>query len=190
MPPNIILVGYRCTGKTTVGRLLAQRLGWPFADVDDHIEASAGRSVADIFAAEGEAGFRAREAAALEELSARVGCVIATGGGAVLREANRRLLKARGFVVWLTASPEALWVRLCADPTTAARRPNLTAAGGEEEVRALVSARHPLYQEVADFVSHTDALSPEAIADAILTAWNGGPTSRSSSGACSSSPSG
>jgi shikimate kinase len=190
MPQNIILVGPRCTGKTTAGRLLAARLGWPFADVDDRIEAAAGQSIADIFATEGEAGFRTREAAALEELCARSGCVIATGGGAILRETNRRLMKARGFVVWLTAAPETLWHRLRADPATAARRPNLTPAGGEDEVKALLAAREPLYREVADFVSPTDALSPEAVADAILTAWIGNSTSRSPSGACSSSPSG
>lgn len=188
MPHNIILVGYRGTGKTTVGRLLAQRLGRPFADADDRIEAVAGRSVADIFAAEGEAGFRDREAAALAELCAQSGCVIATGGGAVLREANRRLLAASGFVVWLTASPDTLWERLRADPTTAARRPNLTATGGRAEVTALVAAREPLYREVADFVSIGDAPSPDALADAILTAWNGGSTSPPSSGACGSSP--
>jgi shikimate kinase len=178
-PPNIILIGARCTGKTTVGRLLAERLGWPFADADEHLEATAGRSVAEIFASEGEAGFRLREALALEELCARVGYVIATGGGAVLREANRRLLQTCGFVVWLAAPPEALWARLRTDPNTTARRPNLTAAGGEDEVKALVAAREPLYREIADFVSPTDTQSPEAVAAAILTAWNGGPTSRS-----------
>jgi shikimate kinase len=190
MPDNIILVGYRGTGKTTVGRLLADRLGWPFADVDDRVEAVAGRSVADIFAAEGEAGFRAREAAAIADLAARTGCVIATGGGAVLREANRQLLRARGFVVWLTAPPAVLWARLRADPATAARRPNLTAAGGEDEVKALVAAREPIYREVAHFATPTDALSPEAVATAILTAWNPGCTSPSSPGACSSPSSG
>jgi shikimate kinase len=190
MPHNIILVGSRCTGKTTVGRLLAERLGWPFADVDDHVEAAAGRTVTDIFAAEGEPGFRAREAAALEALAARTGWVIATGGGAVLRETNRRVLKTRGFVVWLTAAPETLWERLRCDPATASRRPNLTATGGADEVKALAAARAPLYREIADFVGPTDALSPEAVAAAILTAWTSGPTSPSSSGACSSPPSG
>ena len=190
MPHHIILVGYRGSGKTTVGRLLADRLGRPFADADDFIESGAGKSIADIFVAEGEAGFRDREAAALADLCARSGWVIATGGGAVLREANRRLLKASGFVVWLTAAPETLWERLQADPTTAARRPNLTAAGGRAEVQALAAAREPLYREVADFVSIGDAPSPDALADAILTAWNGGSTSPPSSGACSPSPSG
>jgi shikimate kinase len=183
MPPNIILVGYRCTGKTTVGRLLADRLGWTFADADERVEAVAGKSIAEIFASEGEQSFRDRESAALAELCARPRCVIATGGGAVLREHNRQLLKSGGFVAWLTASPEAIWSRLQVDPTTAARRPNLTATGGLDEVRALVAAREPLYRETTDFNVASDALSPEAVADAILAAWNGGSTSRPSSGA-------
>lgn len=187
----LALVGARGTGKTTVGRLLAARLGWDFADVDDRVEAGAGKSVADIFATEGEAGFRDREAAALAELCARERCVVATGGGAVVRESNRPLVTGAGFVVWLTAAPEVLWARLCADPATAARRPNLTAAGGEAEVRALVAAREPLYRALADFALDTAALSPEAAADAILTAWIGShKTSPCSSGARSSSPSG
>jgi shikimate kinase len=190
MPSHIILVGPRCTGKTTTGRLLAARLGLAFADVDDRIEAVAGKSIAEIFAHEGEAGFRDREAAALAELCALPAGVIATGGGAVLREANRRLLKSAGFVAWLTGAPEVLAARLEADPATAGRRPNLTALGGRDEVRALLAAREPLYREVAHIAVATDSLSPEAVASAILTAWNGGSTSPSSSGACSSSPSG
>jgi shikimate kinase len=182
-PSNIILIGYRCTGKTTVGRLLAKRLGWSFADADDLVEARAGKSIAEIFATEGEGRFRDREAAAIAELCAGPTCVIATGGGAVMREATQLLLRASGFVVWLTAAPETVWARLVTDPTTSARRPNLTATGGEQEVRALIAAREPIYRETADFAVASDALSPEAVADAILVAWNGGSTSRPSSGA-------
>jgi shikimate kinase len=183
MPPNIILIGYRGAGKTTVGHYLANRLGWTFADADDLIEAVAGQSIAEIFASEGEPGFRDREAAALAELCARPACVIATGGGAILREANRLLLRKSGFVVWLTAAPETVWSRLVTDPTTAGRRPNLTPTGGFEEVRTLIAARAPLYRETADFAIASDSLSPETVADAILMAWNGGSTSRPSSGA-------
>ena len=174
MPPDrLILIGYRGSGKTTVGRLLAGRLGWDFADADDHIEAAAGKSITDIFASEGEAGFRDREASALGELCQKPRLVIATGGGAVLRPANRELLRASGFVVWLRVPPETAWVRLQTDPTTAARRPNLTAAGGIDEVRALLAAREPLYRETADLVVDADAPSPEAVAAAILSAWTG-----------------
>lgn len=187
---TIFLVGYRGTGKTTVGRLLANQLGWEFADADDHIEAAAGKSIADIFASEGEPGFRDREAAVLRELCGRDRLVLATGGGVILRPANRELLRAAGFVAWLTANPDTVWARLRGDPATAARRPNLTPAGGLEEVRALIAARGPLYAEVAHFVADADTPSPEAVASAILTAWNGGRTSRSASGASPSSSSG
>jgi shikimate kinase len=187
--PLLFLIGYRGTGKTTVGRLLADRLGWDFADADDHVEAAAGRSIADVFAAEGEPGFRDREAAALADLCRRDRHVVSTGGGVILRPANRDLLRSAGLVVWLTADPETIWTRLQTDPTTAARRPKLTAAGGVEEVRELLAAREPLYRETAALRIPTDALSPEAVADAILSSWTGGSTCRSSPGACSSSSS-
>lgn len=188
--PLLFLIGTRGTGKSTVGRALAARLGWAFADADERIEAAAGKSIADIFAAEGEAGFRDREAAVLAELAALKQHVVATGGGAVLRPANRDLLRNSGFVAWLTASPEAAFARLQADPTTAARRPNLTPAGGLEEVRSILTAREPHYRACAHFTIDTGVLSPEAAADAILTAWNGGSTSRPSCGPASPSCSG
>ena len=131
---RIFLIGYRGTGKTTVGRLLADRLGWAFADSDDHIEEGTGQSIADLFASEGEAGFRDREAAVLSDLATRERIVIATGGGTVLRPANREQLQSSGFVAWLAARPETVWGRLQCDPATGTRRPNLTTAGGIEEV--------------------------------------------------------
>jgi shikimate kinase len=189
-PPLLFLIGTRGTGKSTVGRVLAARLGWAFADADERIEAAAGMSIADIFAAEGEAGFRDREAAVLAELAGLTNHVVATGGGVVLRPANRELLRNSGFVAWLTASPEAAFARLQADPTTAARRPNLTPAGGLEEVRAVLAAREPHYRACAHFAIDTGVPSPEAVADAILTAWNGGSTSRPWCGPASPSCSG
>lgn len=167
----IFLVGYRGTGKSTVGRLLAGRLGWAFADADEYVEQVAGKSIREIFATEGEPAFRALEAHTIEQLSARTGYVIATGGGAILRESTRELLKARGFVAWLTAAPETVLGRLRTDPTTGERRPNLTALSSEDEVRALIAVREPLYREVADFAVATDTISPEGVSDAILAAW-------------------
>jgi shikimate kinase len=179
MPPSLLfLIGSRGTGKSTVGPVLARQLGWGFVDADERIEAAAGRTIADIFAVEGEAGFRDRESAALAELAQLANHVVATGGGVVLRPANRELLRASGFVAWLVASPEAAWERMRADTTTAARRPNLTSSGGLDEVRALIAAREPLYREVADFTVHTDGLSPEAVAAAILSAWETGGSTR------------
>lgn len=186
----IYLIGPRGSGKTTVGRALAARLGWAFADADDHIEAAAGATIAALFAAEGEAGFRDHESAALAELCGRADHVVATGGGAVLRPSNRDLLRASGFVVWLDVSPETAWARLQADPTTAARRPNLTAAGGLAEVRALITAREPLYRETAHLRLPADDPSPDAAAAAILRAWTGSPSFPPPSGAASPSSSG
>lgn len=189
-PPLIFLIGYRGTGKTTVGRVLAGRLGWAFVDADDRIEAAAGKSIRDIFAAEGEAGFRDREAATLADLCALRNHVVATGGGVVLRAENRERLRAAGFVAWLTADADTAFARLRGDPTTAARRPDLTPGGGLDEVRTLLAAREPLYRGCADFAADAAAPSPEAVAAAIFTAWNGGTTSRPSCGAASPSSSG
>ena len=166
----LFLVGARGTGKTTVGRAVAARLGFQFADADEVLEAAAGHTIAEIFRTEGEAGFRDREAATLAELTRRTDHVIATGGGVVLRESNRDHLR-NGFTVWLQASPEAAFTRMQTDPTTASRRPNLTASGGLEEMRALMAAREPHYRAVADFPLDTANLSPVEAADAIFTAW-------------------
>ncbi len=178
MTRHLYLVGYRGTGKTTIGRLVAAALGWPFVDLDERIEAVAGRSIAAIFADEGEAGFRDRESAALMEAAllplseAERGnqnqTVISTGGGIVLREENRRHLKSTGLVVWLRASAETIWARLQADATTAGRRPNLS-GGGLAEIIELLAVRERFYQQIADGSFDTDGRSPEALAATILT---------------------
>lgn len=176
---RVALVGLRCTGKTTVGRLLAARLGWNAADSDDHVEVLAGRailneakrqqdsarrSVAAIFLEDGEARFREWEADAIRDLCKQDKLVIATGGGAVLRPETRSLLSQSCFVVWLTASLETIGKRLTADPETLARRPSLTGAGVTDEVAAVLAAREPLYREVAHLVVATDGRSPDDIA--------------------------
>lgn len=170
-PPRIFLIGYRGTGKSTVGRSLARQLGWCFLDADTELETEAGISIARIFANEGEPGFRDRESAILEQMSERSEAVIATGGGVILRPANRERLRSHGFTVWLTASPETCWERMQTDPSTGQRRPNLTTTGGLEEVRTLLTYREPFYREVADAVFDTEADSPELLAAAILEAW-------------------
>jgi shikimate kinase len=170
LPSRLFLVGYRGTGKSTVGPLLAAALGWEFLDADDHIERAAGTTIADIFAAEGEAGFRDRESAVLAELCEQPGRVIATGGGMVLRPANREWLSTAGFVAWLTASPETVWQRMQTDPTTAARRPTLT-TGGFDEVANLMATRESLYRQVAHGTFPTEGRSPRDVAAAILAAW-------------------
>jgi shikimate kinase len=180
--PRLFLIGYRGTGKSTVGPLLAAALGWQFLDADEHVERLAGMTIAEIFAAEGEDGFRDLESAALAELCQGDGRVIATGGGVVLRPFNRELLSTAGYVAWLTAPPETVWQRTKSDPSTAARRPNLT-TGGIEEVANLMAARESLYRQTAHGTFPTAGRSPEGVAADILAAWEaaGGPSSPPSS---------
>jgi shikimate kinase len=170
VPPLIFLIGYRGSGKTTVGRLLADRLGWAFIDADALLEERHRQTIREIFAAEGEAGFRDKEAGLLTDLCSRANTVIATGGGIVLRTENRSRLKSSGFVVWLRAEPAELWERMQADPSTAARRPALS-VGGLAEVEQLLAVREPLYRACADAEIAVDRVSPEQAADAILAAW-------------------
>jgi shikimate kinase len=167
----IYLVGYRGSGKTTVGRLLARQIGWPFLDADDLLEAQAGRTVAEVFATEGESGFRERESAVLRDVATRRRHVIATGGGVVLRDENRRLLKATGFGVWLTGTAETCFQRFQDDPTTRDRRPALTSLPGLAEVERMLREREPLYREVAHLVVATENQSPEEVVSTILSAW-------------------
>jgi shikimate kinase len=171
MNERVYFIGPRGSGKSTVGRLLAGRLGWEFTDADEALEALAGQSIAEIFAAEGEAGFREREANLLRELAKRERHVIACGGGVVLRPASRQLLRATGHCVWLTGDPKTLCERLDCDPATATRRPALTGLPGPAEIERLLREREPLYREVAHLTVATDGRSPADVVSAILSAW-------------------
>jgi shikimate kinase len=165
-PRLVFLIGYRGTGKTAVARLLADKLGWRYTDADELLERHAGKTIAQIFADEGEAGFRDREAALLGTLAHGQNEVIATGGGVILRADNRASLRA-GKIVWLTAPAEVLWDRMQQDATTSHRRPNL-AQGGLAEVNALLGAREPLYAACADWSVDTTSKSAEEVAQAIF----------------------
>jgi shikimate kinase len=166
---NLFLIGYRCTGKTTVAKILAERMGWQWVDADKLLEERYGRSIRLIFAEEGEAGFREKEAAVLEQLCRCRNQIVATGGGVVLAAANRERLRAAGRVVWLTADAQTLWQRLQADTTTRERRPPL-AGGGLAEIQQLLELRKPLYQACADWSVDTADVSAEVVASRILTA--------------------
>ena len=166
-PLPLFLIGPRGSGKTTVARLLAGRLGWDWLDADDVLERRYGKSIRAIFAEEGEAGFRERESAVLADLCGRRRCVVAAGGGVVLREANRVLLRASGRVVWLTADAETLWRRMQADVTTPDRRPALS-VGGQAEVEEVLRVREPWYRECAHCTVRTEGRAPEAVADEVL----------------------
>ncbi|MBX7103425.1 MAG: shikimate kinase [Gemmataceae bacterium] len=159
MTARFFLVGPRCAGKTTVGRLLARRLQWDHVDTDDRVTQRAGRTVAELFDDVGEAGFRQLESDVLAEVAGRSQVVVSTGGGIVLAPANRHLLQTAGVTVWLTAPADVLHARMIADPATAAGRPTIT-----------IGDREPLYREVARFTLDTASLSPEEAVSAILAA--------------------
>ena len=163
----LVLIGYRGTGKTTVAELIAERLGAESWDADLEIERRAGCSIKQIFADCGESGFRDLEEQVIADLSAHPEGVLAVGGGAVLRAANR-LAMARGTVFWLTADAQTIFARVNADPTTSERRPNLTTASGLEEIETLLAAREPLYRECADYSLSTESQTPDAIAAEII----------------------
>jgi shikimate kinase len=170
---RIFLIGYRGTGKTTVARLLAHHLGWQWVDADDVLEQRAGMTIRQVFETEGEAGFRRRESAVLEELCGLRGHVIATGGGVILGATNRQRLKAAGRVVCLTADARTIRRRMENDRTTGERRPVLT-VGGLAEIKELLRAREPLYRTVADFSVDTTGRAPEEVANAIHKSLNQG----------------
>jgi shikimate kinase len=171
-PPNegpadrraLFLVGMMGAGKTTVGKRLARRLGWPFVDADRELEARLGVPVQTIFELEGEPGFRRREAALIDELTQRTDVVFATGGGAVLDAGNREALRTRGRVVYLRASVGDLWHRLRRDKV----RPLLRTADPRARIEELVARRDPLYREIAHLTIDTGRQPVEQVVDAIL----------------------
>lgn len=165
--PAVTLIGYRGTGKSTVADALAGRLGCDRHDADEELEAAVGMPIGAYIAARGEPAFRDEETRILARLLDRGG-VVATGGGVVIRPANRDLLRARGgTVVWLTAPVEVIRSRLAADPATALRRPALSGSDPLAEVEAVLRGREPLYRECADIVLDTALLSPAEVADRV-----------------------
>jgi len=164
----ITLIGYRGSGKSSVGAALAARLGWSCVDADAVLEERAGRTIREIFASDGEPFFRALECDVLADLLAGDKQVIAAGGGAILNAESRRRMREAGPVVWLKASPELLARRIAGDPTTTERRPNLTSLGTLAEVAEVLEKREPLYRETASLVIETDSLDIAQIVDRIL----------------------
>ncbi len=164
----VTLIGYRGTGKSTLAAPLARRLGWEWLDADVELERRAGRSIKDIFATDGEPEFRRLERELLAELLQHSRLILATGGGAILNAATRHDMQAAGPVIWLQASADTIERRLTTDPTTGQRRPNLTAAGGRDEIEHLLAIREPLYRECATIVVNSDAAAPEELVDQVL----------------------
>jgi shikimate kinase len=166
--PTISLIGYRGTGKTTVGRLLAERLGVELTDTDDLIVKRCGMDIAEFFCRAGEPAFRQLESQVVADLSDGKPRVVALGGGAVLSDANRAHIRSWGPVVWLQADPQTLARRLVGDPATTRQRPPLTAYGPQQEIAEVLAERLPLYASTCTHQIDTHGKSAQEIADWIV----------------------
>lgn len=165
---NIYLIGYRCTGKTTVGKALAQRVGWAFVDTDQAIVESVGTSITRMVVIHGWSFFREQERHALETVAAGERQIVATGGGIILDDRNVAIMKTSGRIVWLRAGRKTIEARMLADDSTAANRPSLTGQGLMEEITSVLSARSPLYEKAAELKIETDRETVETICDRII----------------------
>ena len=164
---NIFLVGFMGAGKSTVGKILADKTGYKFYDADSYIEEQAGTTITQIFADHGEPYFRDLESEATEELAKKENQVIATGGGVVQRDRNWDAMKKNGITVYLKATVETIWERIKDDTS----RPLLQVENPVDTARELLEKRTPMYEK-ADIVLDTDGLSPEVVAEEILSSIN------------------
>ena len=165
---NIVLIGFRGTGKSTVGKLLAKRLERDFVDSDKYIESSTGKTIKCIFEENGEEGFRRIEADTIAELSEVDNKVISAGGGAVLKEENVRNLKDNGFLVLLEATPEVIHNRIAQDKKTTQQRPSLTDKKPLDEIKHLIAKREHAYKNAADYTINSSYVSCEDIVTEII----------------------
>lgn len=161
---NIYLIGLMGAGKTTIGRQLAKALKLPFYDSDKAIEESTGVDIPTIFEFEGEDGFRDREQKMIQQLTQKKGIVLATGGGAILREQNRKLLKENGFIVYLQCSVERILERTRRD----SQRPLLQIENPKERLESLFAQREPLYLSCADYKIDTGVMQSKTVVNHIL----------------------
>ena len=165
---NLVMIGYRCTGKSTVGRRLAARLKMRFVDTDDLIEERQRTSVRDMVKARGWDYFRALEKQVIAGISTDDGLVIALGGGAVLDPQNVMAVKKNGLLIWLKADSKTLLRRMNEDSRTFSQRPTLTGWGASEEIEEVIATREPFYQRASEFCFDTSALDVEAVVEKIL----------------------
>jgi shikimate kinase len=165
---NVVLIGYRCAGKTVVGKRLADRLGRKFVDTDDLIEKSQGALIGDIVDSLGWDHLRAMERRMIEEVSNEDHLVISPGGGAVLQAENVTALKRNGLIIWLKADGETIRKRMEQDPRTFVRRPTLTGKGVLEELEEVMAYRESFYERTAEVELDTSSLDVEAAVEAVL----------------------
>jgi len=170
---NLFLIGFRCTGKSTVGKILAHRLKRQFADTDKMIINEQGRTIDEIVKQQGWNAFRLIESDLIKRICANTNQVVATGGGAVLAPHNVRLMQNRGALIWLQASPETIRLRMVQDPTTVSSRPALTSSGASsEEIEETLAQRDSFYRKAMNFSIDTDHNAIDNIYSEIIT-WLG-----------------
>ena len=167
---NIVLIGYRCSGKTEVGKILAKDLEKDFLDTDMLIMENGACSIETIVSATGWDHFRYMEKILIEEISKKDNLVIATGGGVVTDEENLKSLKENGWIVWLDAKAEVLKKRMDKEQRSGKIRPSLTGADPLEEIKQVLRIRKPLYEQAADLVVDTSNLSIKELATTIIKA--------------------
>ena len=165
---NIFLIGYRCTGKTCVGKSLARILGWSFIDADLELVDKHGMTISEIVSKEGWSSFREKEKAIVKRLSVLDKHVVATGGGVILDIENVEQMKKSGTIIWLKAVPETIKERILQDQNTEELRPSLTSKGLVEEIEETLLDRKPLYESAMDFSVDTDNRSIDDICSEIM----------------------
>jgi shikimate kinase len=168
---NVVLIGYRCSGKTEVGQSLAAKMNRPFVDTDGLIQQRSGSTIEAMVAARGWDDFRDRERLVVAEVSQRSPLVIATGGGAVLDGENVRNLRLKGWLVWLKAPARVLRERMGKDRRQAKGRPSLTDASPLDEIEAVLKQREPFYEKASDWAVDTAGLSIAEVTSLILDAY-------------------
>ena len=165
---NIVLIGYRCCGKSSVGKRIAEKLGRRFIDSDDLIIEKAGLSINEMVKEKGWPYFRALEKEVIKEISAEDNLVIATGGGVITDETNIINLKANGFIVWLDADIETIKKRLKGDNASIENRPSLTGDNPVDEIREVMEKRRPVYRQACNISIDTDKMNINDVADMII----------------------
>lgn len=170
-PQNIILIGYRCSGKSTVGRIISQKLNMDFLDTDEMIERHELLPIGRIVEEKGWDYFRKLEKKVVADLSNKNGVVVATGGGVILDDDNVRVLKANGWIVWLKADAPVLKQRMREQITDGVMRPSLSGGNPIEELDDVYSSRISYYNKAADFIVETSMISPGEVAEIIITEY-------------------
>jgi shikimate kinase len=169
---NLFLIGYRCTGKTTIAQAVAEAIDWSFVDADTRLVSKCGKPIKDIVATGGWEAFRRMERSNLKQICTEDRQVVATGGGVVLDADNVAAMRAGGMVIWLSATAETIRKRMLQDKTTRNYRPALTDKGRMQEIEDMLLKRNPYYESACDFCIHTDDVPVSEISKIIIEKLN------------------